>query len=77
MGLEEELVKQASSSAVTGICSVLTKRDTLNYRNIIGSMGGLLIADTLIAMASSLPDPSVPLWPKIIAVIAFDTPVRP
>jgi len=34
-------------------------------------MGGLLIADTLLAMADSRPDKEAPLWPKIIAVIAF------
>lgn len=38
-------------------------------------MGGLLVVDTLIAMASCRPDNGAPLWPKIIAVIAFDTPV--
>lgn len=39
------------------------------------SMGGLLAADTLINLASSRPDPQAPLWPNIIACIAFDTPV--
>ncbi|KAF8524581.1 hypothetical protein BU17DRAFT_84618 [Hysterangium stoloniferum] len=38
------------------------------------SMGGILAADTFLAMAKSRPDASAPLWPKIIACIAFDTP---
>lgn len=38
-------------------------------------MGGLLIADTLLEMFHSRPDKDAPLWPKIIAVIAYDTPV--
>lgn len=39
-------------------------------------MGGLLAADTLLAMVYSRPDKQAPLWPRIIACIAFDTPVR-
>lgn len=39
-------------------------------------MGGLLAADTLLAMVHSRPDKDAPLWPRIIACIAFDTPVR-
>ena len=38
-------------------------------------MGGLLAADTLLAIANSRPDGEAPLWPRIIACIAFDTPV--
>lgn len=38
-------------------------------------MGGLLAVDTLIEMAKSRPDKSAPLWPRIVACIAFDTPV--
>ncbi|KIJ57129.1 hypothetical protein M422DRAFT_773813 [Sphaerobolus stellatus SS14] len=38
------------------------------------SMGGLLAADTFLAMANSRPDPAAPLWPRIIACLAFDTP---
>jgi len=38
------------------------------------SMGGLLAADTLLAIANSRPDREAPLWPRIIACIAFDTP---
>lgn len=38
-------------------------------------MGGLVAADTLINLAMSRPDKEAPLWPKIIALIAFDTPV--
>lgn len=37
-------------------------------------MGGLLAADTLLAISKSRVDAEAPLWPKIIAVIAFDTP---
>jgi hypothetical protein len=39
------------------------------------SMGGLLIADTLRQMADARPDKAAPLWPRITALIAFDTPV--
>jgi hypothetical protein len=39
------------------------------------SMGGLLAADTFLAMVNSRPDKAAPLWPKIIACLAFDTPV--
>lgn len=38
------------------------------------SMGGLLIADTLLEFVKSRPDEKAPLWPKIVACIAFDTP---
>ncbi|KAF8897696.1 hypothetical protein BD779DRAFT_1432913 [Infundibulicybe gibba] len=38
------------------------------------SMGGLLVADSLLEFAKSRPDSRGPLWPKIIACIAFDTP---
>ncbi|KAH7931225.1 hypothetical protein BV22DRAFT_1027456 [Leucogyrophana mollusca] len=38
------------------------------------SMGGLLAADALLAFVNSRPDKEAPLWPKIIACIAFDTP---
>ncbi|KAF9464385.1 hypothetical protein BDZ94DRAFT_1256321 [Collybia nuda] len=37
-------------------------------------MGGLLIADTLLEFVNTRPDKAGPLWPKIIACIAFDTP---
>jgi hypothetical protein len=40
------------------------------------SMGGLLAADTLLEVAKSCSDSRAPLWPRIIACIAFDTPVR-
>ena len=43
---------------------------------LITSMGGLLAADSLIGMVNSRPDKLAPLWPKIVACIAFDTPVR-
>ncbi|KAF8812245.1 hypothetical protein BYT27DRAFT_7086925 [Phlegmacium glaucopus] len=38
------------------------------------SMGGLLAADTLRDFVNSRPDKDCPLWPKIIACIAYDTP---
>ncbi|KAF5358946.1 hypothetical protein D9758_004748 [Tetrapyrgos nigripes] len=38
------------------------------------SMGGLLAADGLLEFVKSRPDTQAPLWPKIIACIAFDTP---
>ncbi|KAF8969448.1 hypothetical protein BDZ97DRAFT_1962349 [Flammula alnicola] len=38
------------------------------------SMGGLLAADTLREFVNSRPDKDAPLWPKIVACIAFDTP---
>ncbi|KAG1806643.1 uncharacterized protein HD556DRAFT_1436583 [Suillus plorans] len=38
------------------------------------SMGGLLAADALLAFVNSRPDKNAPLWPNIIACIAFDTP---
>lgn len=38
-------------------------------------MGGLLAADTLLEFIKSRPDRNAPLWPSIIACIAFDTPV--
>ncbi|GJJ07064.1 hypothetical protein Clacol_001263 [Clathrus columnatus] len=38
------------------------------------SMGGLLAADTFLAMAHARPDKTAPLWPRIIACLAFDTP---
>ncbi|THV08377.1 hypothetical protein K435DRAFT_740428 [Dendrothele bispora CBS 962.96] len=38
------------------------------------SMGGLLAADSLLEFVKSRPDKSAPIWPNIIACIAFDTP---
>ncbi|KZT72503.1 hypothetical protein DAEQUDRAFT_663996 [Daedalea quercina L-15889] len=38
------------------------------------SMGGLLAADSLIEFVRTRPDSRAPLWPNIIACIAFDTP---
>ncbi|KIY74107.1 hypothetical protein CYLTODRAFT_364445 [Cylindrobasidium torrendii FP15055 ss-10] len=38
------------------------------------SMGGLLAADTLREFVKNKPDGTAPLWPKIIACLAFDTP---
>ncbi|KIM46388.1 hypothetical protein M413DRAFT_441480 [Hebeloma cylindrosporum] len=38
------------------------------------SMGGLLAADTLREFVNTRPDKDCPLWPKIVACIAYDTP---
>ncbi|EPT03644.1 hypothetical protein FOMPIDRAFT_1035267 [Fomitopsis schrenkii] len=38
------------------------------------SMGGLLAADALIEFFRTRPDSTAPLWPNIVACIAFDTP---
>ncbi|KIK70196.1 hypothetical protein GYMLUDRAFT_187881 [Collybiopsis luxurians FD-317 M1] len=38
------------------------------------SMGGLLAADSIIEFYRTRPDTSAPLWPKIVACVAFDTP---
>ncbi|OCH92192.1 hypothetical protein OBBRIDRAFT_791568 [Obba rivulosa] len=38
------------------------------------SMGGLLAADVLIEFVRTRPDQFAPLWPNIIACLAFDTP---
>jgi hypothetical protein len=38
------------------------------------SMGGLLAADSLDAFINTRPDINAPLWPNIIACLAFDTP---
>lgn len=40
------------------------------------SMGGLLAADALIQFVQNRPDANAPLWPRIVACLAFDTPVR-
>ena len=39
------------------------------------SVGGLLAADALIQFVQNRPDAEAPLWPRIIACLAFDTPV--
>ncbi|KAJ8523537.1 hypothetical protein ONZ45_g112 [Pleurotus djamor] len=38
------------------------------------SMGGLLVADSLLEFIKTRPDESAPLWPNIVACIALDTP---
>jgi len=38
------------------------------------SMGGLLASDALLEFLRTRPDPNAPLWPRIIACIAYDTP---
>lgn len=37
-------------------------------------MGGLLAADALIEFVRTRPDQSAPLWPNIVACLAYDTP---
>jgi hypothetical protein len=44
------------------------------YLYLLDSMGGLLAADTLLEFIKSRPDHKAPLWPKIVACLAFDTP---
>ena len=41
------------------------------------SMGGLLASDALLKIARSRPDIGTALWPRIIGLLSFDTPVRP
>jgi len=38
-------------------------------------MGGILAADSIYAFIDSRPDVKAPLWPDVIACLAFDTPV--
>ncbi|KAK1233312.1 hypothetical protein PQX77_003538 [Marasmius sp. AFHP31] len=38
------------------------------------SMGGLLAADAVLEFTKTRPDPKAPIWPNIVACIAFDTP---
>ncbi|KAI0711079.1 hypothetical protein C8T65DRAFT_648099 [Cerioporus squamosus] len=38
------------------------------------SMGGLLAADALIEFVRTRPDKKAPLWPNIVACLAYDTP---
>lgn len=39
------------------------------------SMGGLLIADSVLSMKRYMVDKNALLWPRVVALIAFDTPV--
>ncbi|KAG5221573.1 catalytic protein [Salix suchowensis] len=53
---------------------------SLNKVGVVGlitgcSMGGLLAADSLLEFLKTRPDQEAPLWPNIVACIAFDTPV--
>ena len=71
MELEEVLVKPRSYYVDIGMCIrrlTYPRSEYLNY-----SMGGLLAADTFLEMANTRPDPDAPLWPRIIACLAFDT----
>ena len=38
-------------------------------------MGGLLAADSLLEFVNTRPDKHAPLWPNIVACLAYDTPV--
>lgn len=38
------------------------------------SMGGLLAADSIYAFIHTRPDTDAPLWPNVVACLAFDTP---
>jgi len=38
------------------------------------SMGGLLVADSIYEFIHTRPDTSAPLWPNVVACLAFDTP---
>jgi hypothetical protein len=42
---------------------------------LLRSMGGLLAADAVYEFIHTRPDVNAPLWPNIIACLAFDTPV--
>lgn len=50
---------------------------TLPHVALLRSMGGILAADSTYAFVHTRPDTSAPLWPNIIACLAFDTPVCP
>lgn len=41
------------------------------------SMGGLLVADSIYEFIHTRPDTDAPLWPNVVACLAFDTPVLP
>lgn len=43
---------------------------------LLRSMGGLLAADSVYEFIHTRSDVNAPLWPNIIACLAFDTPVR-
>jgi hypothetical protein len=68
------LVMPRSSFVDTGMSLPLHPL-LLSHIRLSRSMGGLLAADTIHAFIHSRPDASAPLWPNIIACIAFDTPV--
>ena len=53
------------------------RRGSCNTTEDVLSMGGLLASDVLLEFIQSRPDRNAPLWPRIIACIAFDTPVSP
>jgi len=40
-------------------------------------MGGLLAADSIYEFIHTRPDTNAPLWPNVVACLAFDTPVLP
>jgi hypothetical protein len=49
--------------------------ESLAYLLLSQSMGGLLAADSIKEFIHTRPDIHAPLWPNIIACLAFDTPV--
>jgi hypothetical protein len=48
---------------------------SLAYTALSRSMGGLLAADSVYAFIHTRPDADAPLWPNVVACLAFDTPV--
>jgi len=55
------------------LCTFARDPVTIEIQQI--SMGGLLAADALIQFVQNRPDAGAPPWPRIIACLAFDTPV--
>ena len=47
------------------------------YTALSRSMGGLLVADSIYEFIHTRPDTDAPLWPNVVACLAFDTPVLP
>ena len=71
-----EQARRKSSYAGTGTrppCFALY--DMPSNLACLHSMGGLLAADALIEFVRTRPDKNAPLWPRIVACIAYDTPV--
>ena len=47
----------------------------VSYTALSRSMGGLLVADSIYEFIHTRPDADAPLWPNVVACLAFDTPV--